>query len=424
MRIEDTELLSRVPWSLRAVNGIPEPEQVSAHERAAALASAALADLLFPGGVRTSPLGPGWSLDIDLHLRTWPEPARLEALEWIPLDPLLHRLGVPSRGRWAIVEDGRVLAGLDLHLDPPPDPVASLITRCRRRGEVRVREVLEARALLRAHHALPTGDPVLRIAARVEAGLGGQALVPWRDGPALGVPSPLPWPYRIHPRLASVRSVLSPRLVVAVSGVDGAGKSTLSRLVAQDLDRAGVPASRVWTRPGLSIGWLSGLARVGKKLLGQDPSPGVERVGGGVPARDLASRRGILGWTWAMLVILSFLVDVRRQHLRGRGVLLYDRHLLDVLVTLGLVYEGVDLRLHRALVRRSLPKPSLSVYLDVPAEVAVARKPEDMFGEYAIRCQLESYDAYAGQIEDLRRLNGLNPAEELAAVVTRWLAEL
>jgi thymidylate kinase len=209
-----------------------------------------------------------------------------------------------------------------------------------------------------------------------------------------------------------------------VSGVDGAGKSTLSRSVAQNLGRAGVPTGRVWARPGLRVGWLNGLARAGKKLLSQGPSPGVEQVGAGVSARDLASRRGILGWAWAMLVTLSFLVDVRRQHLRGRGVLLYDRHLLDALVTLDLVYEGADLRLHRALVRRVLPKPSLSVYLEVPAEVAVVRKPEDMFGEYAIRCQLENYEAYAGQIEDLRWLDGVNPVDDLVAVVTRWLAEL
>ena len=77
---EDAELLERVPRSLQTLNGIPEPAQAAARERAATLASEALADLLLPGGVRTSPLGPGWSRDIDLHLREWPERARLEAL--------------------------------------------------------------------------------------------------------------------------------------------------------------------------------------------------------------------------------------------------------------------------------------------------------------------------------------------------------
>jgi thymidylate kinase len=209
-----------------------------------------------------------------------------------------------------------------------------------------------------------------------------------------------------------------------LSGVDGSGKSTLSRLVARNLDQVGVPVGHVWTRPGMGFAGLDVLARVGKKLLRQDPSPGVERVAGGAPPSGLTSRRGIVGWTWTTLVTLLFLVDVRRQHLRGRGVLLYDRHLLDALVTLDFVYGGVDLRLHRAMVRRGLPKPRLSVYLDVPAEVALSRKPGDTFGEYAVRRQLEGYEARLGEVEGLRRLDGDRRADELAAVVTRWITEL
>lgn len=420
---EDIELLGRIPRSLRAVNGIPESEQAATRERAATLASEALADLLLPGGVRTSPLGPGWSRDIDLHLLAWPEPARLTALGWIPLDSLLHRLGIQSRGRWAVVEDGRVLAGLDLHLDPPPDPVASLLNRCRRRAEVRVREVLEARALLHAGHTLPADDPIVRIAARVEAGLGGQALTRWRNGPPLGAPSPLPL-RRIRQLLAGGRAALRPRLVVATSGVDGSGKSTLSRLVAQNLDQAGVPVGHVWSRPGTRPGWLGVLSRAGKKLLGQDPAGGIDRVAGGVPADDLASRHGLLGWTWAMVVTLAFLIDVLQQHVSSRGVIVYDRHLLDALVTLDFFYGGVDLRLHQAMVRRGLPKPLLSVYLDVPAEVALARKPGDPFGEHVVRGQLERYEAHRNEVKNLRQLDGRRPTEDLAAVVTRWLAEL
>lgn len=423
---EDAELLGRVPPSLRAVNGIPDPEQSAARERAVALASEALADLLLPNGVRTSVLGPGWSGDIDLYLLAWPEPARLETLGWIPLDALQHRLGIRSRGRWAVVEDGQVLAPLDLHLGPAPDPVTSLVDRCRRRGMVRVREVMEARALLRARYTLPAYDPVIRITARVEAGLGGRALAQWRDGPALGAPAPLPW-RRIRRRWDNVRSVLRrrTRLAVAVSGVDGSGKSTLCSLVARNLERARVPVGRVWSRPGMRLRWLNVLSGFGKKLLGHDPAGGLDRIAQGTPARDLASRRGLLGWTWALVVALAFVGDVRQQLLRSRrGVILYDRHLLDALVTLEFFYGGVDLSLHQAVVRRGLPKPLLSVYLDVPPEVALARKPGETFGEYTVRGQLERYKAHRGEIEGLRQLDGRRPADELAAVVIRWLAEL
>jgi hypothetical protein len=44
--------------------------------------------------------------------------------------------------------------------------------------------------------------------------------------------------------------------------------------------------------------------------------------------------------------------------------------------------------------------------------------------EYAVRRQLESYEANRGEVEGLRRLDGTRPADELAAVVTRWIAGL
>lgn len=94
-----------------------------------------------------------------------------------------------------------------------------------------------------------------------------------------------------------------------------------------------------------------------------------------------------------MVLVLLYLIKVGWQHVRGRGVVLYDRHLLDAMVHLDFVYEGVDLSLHRALIQRALPRTALSIYLDVPVKVAMARKPEeseDVYcGEYSVRRQLE-----------------------------------
>ena len=414
--IERNELIGRVPGPLRTANGIPEPERVADHQRAVALASEALADLLYPNGVRTSPLGPGWSRDIDLHLRAWPDPTRLKDLGWVHLDALLNRLGSPSKGKWAVVEDGRVMAGLELHLSLPPDPVASLIKRCWRRGEVRIREVLEARELLRSGHALPPDEPIIRRAARVEAGLGGHELARWNDGPPLEAPSPLAG-FRFHQLWRTGRSALRPRLVIAISGVDGAGKSTLSSLIVRQMEQAGVPACRVWARPGMRGRWLNSVSRVGRRLFGRNPVPKELQVARGMPLGPRASRQGIIGWTWVTLLTFRFLATTLRQHIEGRGVLVYDRHVLDALATFDTVYEGVDTRMHRAVVRRVFPKPALSLYLDVPAEVARARKPEDIFEEVAIRRQLERYEVHSAGFESLYRLDACSPTEELAATV-------
>jgi thymidylate kinase len=409
----DQDLLDRLPPERRAPNGVPSPDVAGARERAARLASLALAGALHPDGVRTSPLGPGWSRDLDLHVRRDPDPEALRALGWLPLDGLLGRLGAPGGGRWAVVEDGAALAVADLHRSPPPDAVAAVLARARRRREVRAREVLELRALLRAGRSLPD-DQVVRVAARVEAGLGGDELARWRRGRPAASPAPLPGLRSLLRRPRRRR-----RLAVAVSGVDGAGKSELCRVLAEDLHRLGVPVSVVWTRPGMRLGILDRLARTGKRALGHGGETGLRRVAGGEDPRRVRSRRGMTGWTWAFLVTAAFVRDVRRQWRRARGVVLFDRHLVDALVTLDVAYGGVGLGLHRAMVRRLVPDAALTIYLDVPAEIAARRKPEDLFAPAVLRRQLEAYERRLEEAPAARRLDATTPPGEVAALALR-----
>jgi thymidylate kinase len=420
MTPEDELLVAAVPRALRSPNAIPEPEVAAARERAALAVAEALAGLIVPGGIRTSPLGPAWSRDIDVYVTSPPDPADLRLRGWFSVDGLLTRLGSPGPGRWAVVDGGTVLACADIHRGRPPDPLTSLLDRSRRRGEVRVREVLELRALARSGLSLPGGHSVVEAAARIERSLGGTDLRRWAvDGP-LHPPAKLAGP-RAGATLGRWRAALRPRVAIALSGVDGAGKSSMARLLARDIGRLGVETTVVWTRPGMRLGWLDWSARLVKRTLRQDAAPGIGRVAtdGG---QGLASRRGVVGWAWALLVTVSFLRDVRGRHRRARGVVVFDRHLLDALVTLEFAYEGVDLRLHRWLVRHLMPKAVLTAYLEVPAEVAAGRKVDDLFGAHAVRRQLEGYAARRAEVENVLVLDGTRSPEGLALEILRAIA--
>jgi len=419
---EDRALVARLADEERRRNGIPSEEDAAARERAVALAEAALGDALHADGLRTSVLGPGWSSDVDAHCAVMPDPGALMDRGWLPLDGLAQRLGHDATDQWAIVEEGEILGVLDLQGTPAPDPLASLLARCRRRGEVRVREVLELRALLRAGRELPR-DAVVRLAARVEAHLGGDDLAAFRGGEETASP-PARLPER-DPRAALRRWVWRighgrRRFIVAISGVDGAGKSTLAASLRRSLRRAGFPVAVAWTRPGMRLGWLGTAARAAKRLAGRPAEPGVYRVGAGDPSEDLPARRGVVGWLWSLAVTLAFVRDARRRARRG-GVVLFDRHLLDALATLDLVYGGVRLGVHRALVRRLLPRADVTLYLDVPAEAALDRKADDLFGESAVRRQLVSYERWAPTLPGAVRIGAARPLPEVTRSALRGI---
>jgi thymidylate kinase len=419
---EDELLLARLPPDAHVANGVPDAESGAARERAAALAADVFADLLQPRGLRLSPLGPAWSRDIDVHVVQLPEPEQLSRRGWLPLDGLFRRLGSSGEGRWLVMDGNEPLAAVDIDVAPVPEATASVVARCRSRGEVRLREVLELRALLRDGHSLPARDPVVALAARIEAGLGGAELAAWADGPPLAPPAPLT-SKRLRAPVAKARRIASRRITVAISGVDGAGKSTLARSLEEALSRAGVPVTVIWSRPGMRLGPLDRVASLAKRVLRQDPQPGIRAVAAGERTDTLRSRRGWIGWAWSLLVTVSFLVDARTRHHGGRGVMLYDRHLLDALATLQFAYPGVDTRLQRFLIRRGLPHAAVTFYLDTPAEVALARKPGDAFGAHAVSTQLRSYDRLLDRASGVRILKGTDRPEDLAHVALRHLID-
>jgi thymidylate kinase len=383
-------------------NAVPTAAQAGDRDRARLLIRTGLEDLLTTDGVTGSPAGTAWTAVFEARVTAMPDEEHLLGLGWLHLDDLLTCIGEPSGGRWAVVADSRVLAGVHISTEDAADPVPAVVERATRRREVRLVDVLELRALLRQGHRFPAASAVVRTAADIESGLGGRELVRWTSGRRLAAPAALP----------SVPGSMRKRYVVSISGVDGSGKTTLMDALTTDLENAGVPTSRVWLRPGMGLGWIAALAGRVKRLLGADPRPGV-----GVLAADpdsvLPSRRGVQGWVWSLIVVTAFVVGVRRQHRASSGVVLYDRHVADALATLDFAYAGTNLALQRWMVTTFTPSADVAFYLDIPADVALARKPGDVIGAAAVRRQLEAYGSLLPRLRGVRRLDATRAPHEL-----------
>jgi thymidylate kinase len=147
---------------------------------------------------------------------------------------------------------------------------------------------------------------------------------------------------------------------VAILGLDGSGKSSVLEALESSLGRG---------RPFIAVQefhWRPGFFRKCK-----DTGPVVNPHG--------KPPRGVLVST-AKLVFL--LVDwffgywLRLVHLRAKGILvIFDRHFMDLYVD-RMRYRYGGLMWTARLAGALIPKPDLFIVLDLPAEVAHARKPE------------------------------------------------
>jgi thymidylate kinase len=212
---------------------------------------------------------------------------------------------------------------------------------------------------------------------------------------------------RLRPR--SVHRPRRPRrTVIALSGLDGAGKSSQAAAAVAALERLGHRADAVWMPITANAGvWLvSALARA---VLGQLPAARRKvEAGGSFLAAPGASRRpGALTRLWVTYIALLNALTHRRLAARGR-VTVFDRYALDSVVRMRYLWGTRSL-----LVERLSPRPALAFLLDVPAEVAHARKPEQWSPAELARFR----ELYLEEAERLGVvvLDGTLPADELSA---------
>jgi thymidylate kinase len=242
--------------------------------------------------------------------------------------------------------------------------------------------------------------------------------------------------------------------VVALSGLDGAGKSSQASALAETLERLGFDAIVVRTR----ITWEDSLWAIAgpiKRLLTpplrlltsarptrtihkpppahEQPLPS-ERDGEGDPhegqithdpVTSVRESSSLLTNLWTLMITLANASSqwklMHRQLLRG-GVVICDRYTLDSIVELRYSYGRTRrYRAARAALRSLYPTPVRAYFLDVSPEAALERK-----GEWGIRWLTEHRDLYLEECERLgvRMLDGEQPQADICAEIARevWLS--
>jgi thymidylate kinase len=182
-----------------------------------------------------------------------------------------------------------------------------------------------------------------------------------------------------------------PPLLVSVSGIDGSGKSMQVERLREVFETCDTRVRCVWARGASSRG-VGAVLRVGKGVLKAGERAGADTSATPEDApRDEAARfnqrqrrlrnpfvRWVFSLFYAVDLKLTYVIKVRFLLLTGH-VVICDRYVYDALVDFA-SYTGTDaarppfaLNVMRALV----PRPRVSVLLDVDSGEALRRKPEE-----------------------------------------------
>jgi thymidylate kinase len=248
--------------------------------------------------------------------------------------------------------------------------------------------------------------------------------------------SPPPIPGRLRARARRARR----GRVVALSGIDGAGKSTQSAALVETLNRLGYDAVSEWV-PFQSNQWPYRVLDLIKRVVASAPleagdasaatpagdDEADERTGPSAKALTTRLREGNGAIThgWATVIALANALSharVAARHLAAGRIVVFDRYTLDSAVRMRFLY-GHDRRfpVQNWLIGALSPRPVAAFFLDIDPEQSLQRK-DDRWTARALTAHARLYRQEHERF-GVVKLDGNLPREELCAIVARQVWE-
>jgi thymidylate kinase len=217
------------------------------------------------------------------------------------------------------------------------------------------------------------------------------------------------------PRRPPMRRRPGRGVLVTLSGMDGAGKSSAALAIGERLQDAGIPVKHEWQR----LGDMRSLKLVAKPFKRVLP---MRRGVAGSPVAGYERMRGPVAWVWVVIVAL----ETARAHMISTGIATWgvgvvaDRWLTDSLVDLEVRYGRH--RLAEWILRALAPRSDLDILLEIDAATSVRRKPEDR--PVPVLERMEGSYARVAELTGVRRIDATRPHDEVMAELMGLVDEL
>ena len=174
--------------------------------------------------------------------------------------------------------------------------------------------------------------------------------------------------------------------LICFTGIDGSGKTTLSKILVEALNKNGVKCRYVYGR--LEPFLLKPFISIGRRIFlkGKDMFENYTEYSN--TKREEMKRNSFLSWAyWNILLfdyLLQLLFKIRLPYMLGKNIVC-DRYVYDTVIT----DLSVDMSYSKSEIRNMIkrffyiaPKPDLSFLIDLSEEIAFQRKDDTPSIEY------------------------------------------
>lgn len=215
-------------------------------------------------------------------------------------------------------------------------------------------------------------------------------------------------------------------VIIVLSGLDGSGKSTQAKLLAEKLSKLGIESVTIWNRwePRIS----APLIKLAKKYLTTKEKVIEKDYSSFTMAKQKRMKSGWKRALWQLMVWCEYLFEVYGRiiipMIKGKTIV-FDRYFYDTAVDIAINFDLQAVEMEKILshpLLRFYPKPMALIMIDIEPEIGALRKSDGTPAAYL--ADRKPYYLSIAEILDAPVVDGNKSTEEVSKEIWQIVSSL